>query len=90
MRLSNLAMDPAARQKAESDIGEHSTPRKSAQVGALRSADAATLKVYRGAAGSRDGKCDTIASGRDFGADEVKACGTTRRSGHAAAQPRAG
>jgi hypothetical protein len=46
MRLSNLAMDPAARQKAESDIASINS-KESAQVGALRSADAATLKVYR-------------------------------------------
>jgi hypothetical protein len=46
MRLSNLAMDPAARQKAESDIASINA-RESAQVGAMRSADTATLKAYR-------------------------------------------
>jgi hypothetical protein len=46
MRLSNLAMDPAARQKAESDIASINA-KESAQVDALRSADAATLKAYR-------------------------------------------
>jgi hypothetical protein len=46
MRLSNLAMDPAARQKAESDIASINA-RESAQVGAMRSADTAMLKAYR-------------------------------------------
>jgi hypothetical protein len=46
MRLSNLAMDPAARQKAESDIASINA-KENARIGALRSADAATLKAYR-------------------------------------------
>jgi hypothetical protein len=46
MRLSNLAMDPAARQKADSEIASINA-KESAQVGAQRSADAATLKAYR-------------------------------------------
>lgn len=46
MRLSNLAMDPAARQKAESDLASINA-RESAQVGAQRNGDAATLKAYR-------------------------------------------
>jgi hypothetical protein len=46
MRLSNLAMDPAARQKAESDIASINA-RESAQVGAMRTADTATLKAFR-------------------------------------------
>ncbi|MGA2758868.1 MAG: hypothetical protein ABSF08_00935 [Candidatus Cybelea sp.] len=46
MRLSNLAMDPAARQKAQSDLASINA-KESAQVGAQRSADAATLKAYR-------------------------------------------
>jgi len=46
MRLSNLAMDPAARQKADSELASINA-KESAQVGAQRSADAATLKAYR-------------------------------------------
>jgi hypothetical protein len=46
MRLSNLAMDPAARQKAESDLASINA-RESAAVGGQRNADAATLKAYR-------------------------------------------
>lgn len=46
MRLSNLAMDPAARQQAESELARINA-RESAQVGAQRNADAATLKAYR-------------------------------------------
>jgi hypothetical protein len=52
MRLSNLAMDPAARQKAESDIASINA-KESAQIGVLRNADAATLKAYRAQLGQQ-------------------------------------
>lgn len=46
MRLSNLAMDPTARQQAQSQLAAINS-REAAQVQAQRNADAATLRAYR-------------------------------------------
>jgi hypothetical protein len=46
MRLSNLAMDPAARQKADSQLAAINA-KEAAQANAARNADAATLRAYR-------------------------------------------
>jgi hypothetical protein len=46
MRLSNLAMDQAARQQAQTQIAAINA-REAAQVTAARNADAATLRAYR-------------------------------------------
>jgi hypothetical protein len=46
MRLSNLAMDPAARQQAQSQLASLNA-KESAQMNAQRNADAATLRAYR-------------------------------------------
>lgn len=45
MRLSNLAMDPAARKQAESQL-DALNAKEAAQLGALRSQDTATLRAY--------------------------------------------
>jgi hypothetical protein len=47
MRLSNLAMDPAARKAAQSQLAAIDAS-ESAQVAAMRNADAATLRAYKG------------------------------------------
>ncbi len=46
MRLSNLALDPAARKEAESQLAALNA-KEASQLGAQRSADAATLRAYR-------------------------------------------
>ena len=46
MRLSNLAMDPAARKQAESQLAAINA-KEAGEVGAQRDADAATLRAYR-------------------------------------------
>ncbi|MBV8529711.1 MAG: OmpH family outer membrane protein [Candidatus Eremiobacteraeota bacterium] len=46
MRLSNLALDPGARKQAESQLAALAA-KEAAQLDALRSADAATLRGYR-------------------------------------------
>jgi hypothetical protein len=46
MRLSNLAMDPAARAQAQSQLASINA-KETAQVTAQRNADTATLKAYR-------------------------------------------
>ncbi|HVN69570.1 MAG TPA: OmpH family outer membrane protein [Candidatus Binatia bacterium] len=46
MRLSNLALDPAARKDAESQLAALNS-KEEAQIDAQRNADAATLRAYR-------------------------------------------
>ena len=46
MRLSNLALDPAARQQAQSQLAAIAS-KESQQLAAQRAADAATLRAYR-------------------------------------------
>ena len=46
MRLSNLAMDPAARKQAQSQLAALDA-KEAAQVSAMRNADNATLRAYR-------------------------------------------
>ncbi|MGB6520714.1 MAG: hypothetical protein WBE83_02950 [Candidatus Cybelea sp.] len=46
MRLSNLAMDPEARKQAQQQLGAINA-KEAAQVNALRSTDAATLRAYK-------------------------------------------
>ncbi len=46
MRLSNLAMDPSARQQAEAQLASLNA-KESAQMSAQRNADSATLRAYR-------------------------------------------
>jgi len=47
MRLSNLAMDPAARKQAQEQLAAINE-KEAAEAGAQRSADAAVLRAYRG------------------------------------------
>ena len=88
-RLSNLAMEPAARKQAESQLAAINE-RETAAVAAQRNADAATLRAYHAPAGRADLQPDSLASRRDPSSDAGKAGRTSQRGvGHScAAWPR--
>ena len=54
MRLSNLALDPAARKQAQESLAAIDA-KEAAQLNAQRNADAATLRAYRGELDSQTG-----------------------------------
>ena len=60
MRLSNLAMDPEARKQAQQQLAAINA-KEAAQVNALRSTDAATLRAYKAQFGSRNLRCNPFA-----------------------------